>query len=115
MPLAGPSPATHPLAGGGPMAQKPRNAVLKVTAAIGRDDEGGRPPGEAAAYAFSAGGRLLSSATLDKSGAAGLKVPLADEPTGARIIIGPKLDEPDLEELLRRGGVEAHIRLDPKD
>lgn len=100
------------------MAQKPRaarGAVLKVTAAIEPDADGALPAGEVVAYAFSPGGRLISSAPLDKGGSAGLKVSVTDEPTGARVIIGPKLDEPDLTELLRRGGVEAHVRLDPKE
>jgi len=98
------------------MAQKPRaarGATLKVTTTIEPDADGRLPSGEVAAYAFSAGGHFISSAPVAKSGAANLKVMLAEEPTGARIIVGPKLDEPDLTELLRRGAVEAHVRLDP--
>src|SRR5829696_6575555 len=96
------------------MASRPRSAVLKVTAAIEPDARGELPSGEVVVYAFSAGGRLISQEPLDKSGAAGLKVQVTDEPTGARVIVGPKLDKPDLGELLRRGAVEAHVRLDPK-
>jgi hypothetical protein len=52
---------------------------------------------------FSAGGHLLGSASLDKAGNAALKLPLPGEPSGARILVGPKLELPDLTELLRRG------------
>jgi hypothetical protein len=89
--------------------------VLNVSAAIEPDAAGGLPKGEVAAYVFSAGGKLLETAPLNADGGAALKVPVTDEPTGARVMIGPRLEKPDLSELLRRGAVEAHVRLDPKE
>jgi hypothetical protein len=71
-----------------------------------------------AAYAYSAGGRLLAFADVDpKSGHATLQLPTSSEPTGVRVLVGPALprgEEPDLEELLRRGAVERHLRVEPK-
>jgi hypothetical protein len=100
------------------MPQKPRTArgaVLNVAAAIEPDADGGLPKGEVAAYVFSAGGKLLETAPLDAKGGAALKVPVPAEPTGARVMVGPRLEKPDLTELLRRGAVEAHVRLEPKE
>jgi len=97
------------------MASKPRSGVLNVTAAIQPDAGGGLPKGEVAVYVYSGGGRLLQSAPLDEKGAAALKVPLPTEPSAARVLIGPRLEKPDLTELLRRGAYEEHIRLDPRE
>jgi hypothetical protein len=97
------------------MPTKPRTAVLNVTAAIQPDADGGLPKGEVVAYLYSAGGRLLHSEPLDEKGAAGLKVPVPSEPAAARLLIGPRLEKPDLSELLRRGAFEEHIRLDPRE
>jgi hypothetical protein len=97
------------------MAQKPRTAALKVAATIEPDADGGLPKGEMAAYAYSAGGHLLHSAPLDKAGNAALKVPLPEQLMGVRIMVGPKLELPDLTELLRRGAFETHVVLDPRE
>ncbi len=97
------------------MAQKPRTAALKLAATIEPDADGALPQGEMAAYVFSAGGHLLGSASLDKAGNAALKLPLPGEPSGARILVGPKLELPDLTELLRRGAFETHVVLDPRE
>lgn len=71
-----------------------------------------------AAYAWSSGGRLLAHANIDpKSGQAILELPAPGEPTSMRILVGPALpqgEQPDLEELLRRGAVEQHLRVEPK-
>lgn len=91
-----------------------RSAALTVTAAIEAAHDGAKPPQDVAVYAYSAGGRLLASAPLGKTGAAALELPLGDEVTAATILIGPRLDQPDLGELLRRGAHEQHVRLDPK-
>src|SRR5262245_37046878 len=97
------------------MPAAPRSAVLKVTAMLQPDADGKRPPGDVAAYVFSGGGRLLQFAPLDPNGGAGLEVPLPSEPAAARVLIGPRLEKPDLTELLRRGAFEEHIRLDPRE
>jgi len=91
-----------------------RSAALTVTAAIEPDAHGGLPAGEVSVYAYSAGGRLLASAPVGKDGSAGLEVPLGNEATAARILVGPILEKPDLGELMRRGAVEEHVRLDPQ-
>jgi len=97
-----------------PQRSRQRTAALKVKALIEPTEAGEQPSGDVVAYAFSSGGHLVATAPVDQTGAASLSVALTDEPTGARIIIGPKLDKPDLGELLRRGGVETSVRLDPK-
>lgn len=76
-----------------------------------------QPLPASAAYAYSAGGRLLAHGDVDpKSGQATLQLPAASEPTGVRVLLGPpppQGEKPDLEELLRRGAVERHLRLQP--
>lgn len=76
-----------------------------------------KPPASEA-YAWSAGGRLLSQGGVDpKSGQASLELPIPSEPTSVRVLVGPALprgEKPDLEELLRRGAMERHLRLEPK-
>lgn len=68
-----------------------------------------------AAYAFSGGGELLSSARLE-DGRARLAVPEGKEAQSVRVVVGPVAsdeDEPSLDELVRRGAVETHLRVDP--
>lgn len=70
-----------------------------------------------AAYAFSAGGRFLGQAALDAKGQASFEVGLGAAPTGLRVLVGPSTDEkiPSLEELLRRGAQEQHLRVGLND
>ena len=95
------------------MAKK--DGALDVRARFEADEQGGLPPGEVVAYAFSDSGKLLDAQPL-KDGAAKLRVPIADEPAPARVLIGPRVpdDVPVLDELLRRGAFEEHVRLEPK-
>lgn len=95
--------------------QARKDGALEVRARIEADEGGGLPPGEVAAYVFSDSGKLLDSQPL-KEGAAKLSVPIGDEPVPGRVLIGPRVpdDVPVLEELLRRGAIERHVRLEPK-
>ena len=71
-----------------------------------------RPP--SAVYAYSAGGRLLGQAELDAKGRAALVLGLGADATGVRLLAGPASDDktPDLQDLLRRGAQERHLRID---
>lgn len=95
------------------MARK--DGALEVRARLEDDPDGGLPPDEIVAYAFAANGKLLDSKPL-KDGVARLKVPIGDEPAPGRVLIGPRVgdDIPLIDELLRRGAWEEHIRLEPK-
>ena len=62
---------------------------------------------DVAAYAFSAGGKLLDSRVLDAKGNASLKLPVSAQPTSVRVLVGPRLSkESGLDEVLRRGAQE---------
>lgn len=98
------------------MADKAKRAargdVLRIAVAIETDEQGGRPE-EVAAYAFTNGGALIGSAPVTENGTADIKLPASDEARGARVLVGPAMEKPGLPELLRRGAVERHIRIDP--
>jgi len=66
-----------------------------------------------AAYVFSAGGHFLGQGTLDAKGQTSLEVSLGEPATGLRLLVGPASDTkaPDLEDLLRRGAQEKHLRV----
>lgn len=70
-----------------------------------------------AAYAFSPGGRLLGQGPLDAKGQASFEVGLSEAPTGLRLLVGPAVDDklPRLEDLLRRGAQERHLRVGAED
>lgn len=68
-----------------------------------------------AAYAFSAGGELLSHAVL-KDGRAQVPLPQSKSAQSVRLLVGPtapKGTEPSLAGLVRQGAVETHLRIDP--
>jgi len=67
------------------------------------------------AYAFSKGGTLLDMQPLDKGGSAKLALPVGKEAQAVRVVLGPEMDKGDLDvgELLRRGGLDAHVALRP--
>jgi hypothetical protein len=67
------------------------------------------------AYAFSQGGTLLDMQPLDKGGSAKLALPVGKEAQAVRVVLGPELDKDELDvgELLRRGGLDAHVALRP--
>src|SRR5690349_22964076 len=70
---------------------------------------------DVAAYAFSAGGKLLDSRVLDAKGNASPKLPVSAQPTSVRVLVGPRLSkESGLDEVLRRGAQESHLRIDAK-
>ena len=68
-----------------------------------------------AVYAFSAGGAFLGQSRLDE-GRGQIELNVGQDPTGVRLLAGPAIDEkePSLEELLRRGAQEQHLRLEAK-
>jgi hypothetical protein len=67
----------------------------------------------ATAYAYSKGGKLLDHKPLCEDGTC-LRLPIGTEPTAVRVLVGPALDKPGLDDLLRRGAQEQHLRVDPK-
>jgi hypothetical protein len=76
------------------------------------EGESDRP--QVAAYAYSKGGKLLDHQPLGEKGDASLRLPIGAEATAARVLVGPAMDKPDLEDLLRRGAQELHLRVEPK-
>ena len=67
------------------------------------------------AYAFSQGGALLDMQALDKGGNTRLTLPVGKEAQSVRVVLGPQMDKGTLDvgELLRRGGMDAHVALRP--
>jgi hypothetical protein len=66
-------------------------------------------------YAFSRGGKLLDVKPLDEKAETAVRVPLGAEAANVRIIVGPQIEEEEgrtLAEVIRRGGVERHVRVD---
>lgn len=89
-----------------------RSIVLEIRASITE-----RPTdlGNVVAYAFSQGGALLDMQALDKGGNTRLALPVGKEGQAVRVVLGPEMDKDalDVGELLRRGGVDAHVALRP--
>ena len=89
-----------------------RNVPLEIRASITE-----RPADLAnvVAYAFSQGGALLDMQALDKGGNTKLSLPVGKEAQSVRVVLGPEIDKGELDvgELLRRGGVDAHVALRP--
>lgn len=77
------------------------------------DEERKRP--KASAYAYSKGGQLLDSKPLDDRGDAKLRIPVTEEGAAVRLLIGPAVEPPELEQLQRRGAEERHLRLSLKE
>jgi hypothetical protein len=100
----------------GPAKNSPksaRRAPVQVTLELPDDARVKGAP--LAVYAFSQGGSLLDVTALDAgASAAVVHVPLGAEGTSARILVGPVMDENvrDLAELMRRGAIERHLRVD---
>lgn len=72
---------------------------------------------QAVAYAFSMGGRLLDRAPINENNVAGLRLPPTQKPQRIRVIVGPSIDEKGeglAAELLRRGGEERLLRIEPE-
>lgn len=71
-----------------------------------------------AAYAYSQGGQLLAHADLDAKGKGQLDFAAAAAPTAVRVVLGPAPEgkQPSApDELLRRGAMEQHLRLDSRE
>lgn len=94
---------------------------LTVTAnLLGLRNEEQAPKG--VVYAFSSGGRLLNQQSLDEQGNASLTLPRMAEAQEVRVVVGPPMEQPERKEqsiriadLLRRGGEELRLRIDPDD
>ncbi|MBI1753814.1 MAG: hypothetical protein HY014_18410 [Acidobacteria bacterium] len=93
-----------------------RGLSLNLSAPL-LDVQGAESRPATSAYAFSTGGRFLGQATLDAKGQASFEVTLGEEPTGLRLLVGPASEAkvPDLEDLLRRGAQEKHLRVSLDD
>lgn len=67
------------------------------------------------AYAFSAGGRLLSREALDDKGTATLSFAASEGARSVRVMVGPKIEEKEalIPHLQRRGAEERLLRIDP--
>jgi hypothetical protein len=63
------------------------------------------------AYAFSSGGALLDAQPLDGKGNARLTLGVDKEGDAVRVVLGPEIpkDEITVAEVLRRGGIDAHV------
>jgi hypothetical protein len=93
-----------------------RRVGLTVTANLPVAEGGERPRG-VTAYAFSSGGRLLARQELDENGTATLGLSESNVARAVRVLVGPVVEDQDvpLAELRRRGAIEHHVRLGPRD
>ena len=66
------------------------------------------------AYVFDSNARLLSSSAIDNNGVANLHVDLPENSDQIRILVGPKIDEEQIEyrDLIRRGSRLKRVRAD---
>ena len=90
---------------------------LQLQVKFAKADSGEKPP-ETVVYVYSGGGQLLQAVPVDGKGSAALSFPLPREAaTGIRVLLGPRLEEGNqgLDELLRRGAQEQHLRIEAKD
>ena len=69
------------------------------------------------AYAFANGGQMLGRTELNAKGAGSIPLSLGTGDTGIRVLVGPALEnkEPGIDELLRRGAQEQHLRVNAND
>jgi len=90
-----------------------RRITLSVNAPL-LDKQANESAPATAVYAFSPGGALLAQAQVDERGQANLDLGVGVDATGLRVLAGPATGEkqPQLEELLRRGAQEQHLRVD---
>jgi hypothetical protein len=91
-----------------------RTVELQVNTTLTELTAGDKRP-DVAAYAYSAGGKLLDTRALDAKGNASLKLPLSPQATSVRVLVGPRLSkDAGLDEVLRRGAQETHLRVEAK-
>jgi hypothetical protein len=90
-----------------------RRVSVAVSAPL-QDFKGSDRPPATTAYAYSTGGALLGQAPLDAKGQAQMEITVAAAATGVRLIVGPASQDkaPAIEELMRRGAPEQHLRID---
>lgn len=67
------------------------------------------------AYAFTSGGALIDAQPIDEKGNTRLSLPLSGDGDALRIVLGPPIEKEELDvaEVLRRGGIDAHVALRP--
>src|SRR5688500_5942174 len=94
------------------MAKNDKPVEIRVHAELLQSAGAERP--RIAAYAYSKGGKLLDHKPLDDKGAT-LTVPIGSDPTAVRVLVGPAIEDPAVDDLARRGAEEQHLRLDPKE
>lgn len=89
-----------------------RQVPLEIIAT--RTETGGEAP-PLTALAFSSGGALLDRQRVDEKGNARLSLPLTQSGDMIRVLLTPIGDDEkvDVGELLRRGGIDAHVALRP--
>jgi hypothetical protein len=89
-----------------------RRVSLSVNAPL-LDSQANQAAPATAVYAFSAGGALLGQTRLD-GGKGQLDIGVGADATGVRVLAGPATDEkePQLDELLRLGAQEQHLRIE---
>lgn len=99
------------------MAKTNGGNIRNVELAVHVDlvEAGGAEQPQVAAYAYSPGGKLLGSKVFDAHGNAKLMVPVVEEGSAVRLMVGPAIEQPDMDELLRRGALEQHVRASPKE
>ncbi|MEP7101696.1 MAG: hypothetical protein ABI781_14385, partial [Burkholderiales bacterium] len=92
-----------------------RRVNLSVNAPL-LDQQANEAAPATSVYAFSPGGAYLGQARVDERGQANFELTVGTDATGVRLLAGPASDEkqPNLEELLRRGAQEQHLRVDAK-
>src|SRR5664279_5660226 len=99
---------------GVPMAKSSssRNLSVALSAPL-LDSQGTESRPAATAYVFSTGGLYLGQGSLDAKGQTSFDIKLGGPATGLRLLVGPASENkvPDLEDLLRRGAQEKHLRV----
>ena len=90
-----------------------KRLALTIEAPLLESESAEKKP-KTAAYAFSPGGRFLGKAELTAKGSGSLEVPVGVGATGVRLLVGPAIeaDVPELQELVRRGAIEQHVRVE---
>ncbi len=103
------------------MAQKDdknqgRSVRVNVSANL-LEAQGAEATPKSAAYAYSAGGRLLARKALDEKGTTALGFNVAEQGSRVRVMVGPDLEdkEPTIDDLLRHGAVEQTLRADARN
>jgi len=97
------------------MAKRPELSKEQgVTVRVALPDDERARKASLAVYAFSQGGKLMDAKPLDAKGEVALRVPIGAEGTNLRLLVGPRLEDQDrsVAELMRRGAVERHLRVD---